>query len=68
MTLELQCRESATTIGHLRGAGGGRTREGSAVKDFYLCDNHAQLFQQVDSELIQEGWVPALARPPERLP
>ncbi len=59
MTLELQCREHAEYASTLKGVGTGRERRGAAVATFGLCENHNQLFQMVDAELVQDGWAPS---------
>jgi hypothetical protein len=59
MTLELQCREDAKYTSTLKGVGKGRQREGAAIASFDLCENHNQLFQMVDRELVEDGWAPS---------
>ncbi len=59
MTLEYQCRESATYASTLKGMGTGKDRHGGSIATFNLCENHNQLFQMVDSELVEDGWSPS---------
>jgi hypothetical protein len=68
MTLELQCREDATYTSTLKGVGAGKERKGAAIAAFELCENHNQLFQMVDKELVEEGWAPSyMGKKPVRL-
>ena len=67
MTLTLPCREEATSTSDLLSASNGRTRQGAAIKTFYLCENHASLYSQIDRELIEDGWAPAEPRKPTQL-
>lgn len=59
MSLTMPCHESASFTAHLLGAGNGRTRKDAPTKDFTLCENHEDLFTQIDVELISEGWASA---------
>jgi hypothetical protein len=59
ITLELQCREPANYSSTLKGVGTGRERKGAAIATFSLCENHNQLFQAIDAELVEEGWAPS---------
>ncbi len=59
MTLSIPCRESAEYSNSLRGVGSAKDRRGGAVREFKLCDNHSQLYEQIDAELVQEAWAPA---------
>jgi hypothetical protein len=68
MTLELQCREDATYASTLVGVGKGKQRTGGVAATFKLCENHSQLFQMVDQELVEEGWTPSyMGHQPVRL-
>jgi hypothetical protein len=67
MTLEIQCRDVATYSSDLRGIGTGRGRVGASEKKFMLCDNHSQLFQEIDRELVGEGWARAQRDKPVQL-
>ena len=68
MTLEVPCHESATHFSHLNGMGGGKERRGATPREFFLCDNHAQLFEMIDRELVEEGWKSSFVEPAQRLP
>jgi len=68
MTLEMECREPATYTAKMSSAAKGRSRVGSVVQDFLLCENHAQLVVQVDRELLEEGWATSLPEKPQFLP
>jgi len=59
MTLEIQCLESASHTSSLQGVGTGKLRKGGVAAKFDLCENHNELFQQIDRELVQEGWAPS---------
>jgi hypothetical protein len=59
MTLTIPCREEATATLELTSASNGRARTGAAVKKFFLCENHASLYSQIDAELVEDGWAPA---------
>jgi hypothetical protein len=59
MTLEYQCREPANYSSTLKGVGKGKDRQGGAIATFALCENHNQLFQMVDAELVEDGWAPS---------
>jgi hypothetical protein len=68
MTLELQCREEATYASTLKGVGKGKERKGGVIATFNLCENHNQLFQMVDHELVEDGWAPSyMGMKPARL-
>jgi hypothetical protein len=68
MTLELQCRETATHTSTLMGLGTGKKRTGGVVATFGLCENHNELFQMVDQELVEDGWTPSyMGKKPDRL-
>ncbi|MCI4358799.1 MAG: hypothetical protein L3J99_07255 [Thermoplasmata archaeon] len=67
MTLTLPCREEATSTSELSSASNGRTRKGAALKTFYLCENHASLYSQIDTELVEDGWAPAHSGKPVQL-
>ena len=56
MSLTLACRESAGYTAHLISAAKGRDRKGAPSQDFTLCQNHEELLQQIDDELVSEGW------------
>ncbi|HZY71070.1 MAG TPA: hypothetical protein VFF67_08870 [Thermoplasmata archaeon] len=45
----------------------GRGREGATVRDFGLCENHRRVYEQIDSELVQDAWAPSHTHPPTRL-
>jgi hypothetical protein len=60
MTLDLPCHETATYASEMTGLGTGRARTGAARQRFELCENHSQLFAQIDRELVQDGWAPTL--------
>jgi hypothetical protein len=67
MTLELQCRENGTHLSHFTGLGTNKSRAGATVREFYLCENHSQLFTMVNTELMEEGWGTIFAKPYDRL-
>ena len=68
ITLSIGCREAAEYTNSLRGLGSGKSRNGGAVREFQLCDNHSHLYQQIDAELVQEAWAVAHTAQPIRLP
>ena len=59
MTLTIQCRYPAEYTSNLRGVGVGRARAGAQSASFLLCENHRRLYEQIDSELIQDAWSPS---------
>lgn len=59
ITLSIPCHDEATTDCDLMGVGVGKLRQGGQVRHFELCDNHTELFQQIDLELVQDGWTRA---------
>jgi hypothetical protein len=59
MTLEYQCRESGDYASAWKAVGAGKGRTGGAIVTFHLCENHNQLFQMVDRELVEDGWAPS---------
>jgi hypothetical protein len=67
MTLTLACREPATSTLAFLGTGTGRQRTGAVVKTFDLCENHAEVYQQIDTELVQDGWTRSLAAKPTQI-
>lgn len=67
ITLRLACTDSASYSSNFLGLGTGKGRVGGASQTFQLCDNHSQLFVQIDNELVQEGWAHALSGQPTRL-
>ncbi|HEV2166694.1 MAG TPA: hypothetical protein VGS23_06965 [Thermoplasmata archaeon] len=67
MTLTLPCREEATSTSEFSSASNGRGRQGAGIKSFYLCENHASLYSQIDRELVEDGWAPAEAHKPVQL-
>lgn len=67
MTLNLPCHFAAEYSSSLKGIGRGRTREGGQVRTFGLCENHAQLYEQIDRELVQDAWAPAHTAKPVSL-
>jgi hypothetical protein len=61
MTLTIQCREPAEYSSSFRGVGTSRHRDGAQIRVFGLCENHRQLFEQIDSELVQDhSWARSL--------
>jgi hypothetical protein len=64
MSLDTKCREDAMYSAKMLGAAAGRSRKGSPVKDFFLCENHSQLVSQIDRELNEEGWTTVFAEKP----
>jgi hypothetical protein len=60
MTLELPCDQDASYTATLKGVGTGKQRTGGTTQAFALCDNHSGLMEQIDKELIEEGWASAL--------
>ncbi len=56
MSLTVPCHEQAGYTAHLLAATKGKTRKGATAMDFTLCENHEELFRQIDAELIPEGW------------
>jgi hypothetical protein len=67
MTLDLPCRERADYTSSLLGVGQGKGRAGAVAKSFSLCENHAELFEQIDRELIQDGWARSHTAMPARI-
>lgn len=67
MTLTIPCHEEATQRSSMAGLGSGKNRRGATVQTFVLCDNHAEVFQQIDTELVQDGWSPTFQARPERI-
>jgi hypothetical protein len=68
MTLDIQCREDAGYTSTLKGVGTGKQRTGGPIANFNLCENHNELFQQIDMELGQEGWAPSyMGKKPARM-
>jgi len=67
MTLTITCHEPAAWATPLTGVGNGRLRQGGAVKTFSLCENHAEVYQQIDRELVQDGWAPSINSKPIQL-
>lgn len=59
MTLEIQCTMDGEYTSTLLGLGTGKARTGAKTQMFSLCDNHSGLFEQIDKELVQEGWAPS---------
>jgi hypothetical protein len=59
MTLTIQCHDSAEYSSSLRGVGAGKRRDGGLPRNFGLCENHRRLYEQIDSELVQEAWTPS---------
>ncbi|HEV2520054.1 MAG TPA: hypothetical protein VGX00_05470 [Thermoplasmata archaeon] len=68
MTLTIPCRELATSTLDLTSASNGRARDGATAKKFFLCENHASLYSQIDTELVEDGWAPAHSGRPIPLP
>lgn len=68
MTLSIACHEQAEYSNALTGIGAGKDRRGGVVHEFVLCENHSRVFQQIDEELVQEGWTRAHTTKPARLP
>jgi hypothetical protein len=66
ITLTIPCHEDATYDCALMGVGVGKARQGAVVQHFELCDNHTELFQQIDFELVQDGWTRSHSAPPVR--
>ncbi|MCI4330772.1 MAG: hypothetical protein L3K19_02850 [Thermoplasmata archaeon] len=66
ITLTIPCHEDATYDCGLLGVGVGKTRQGAVVKHFELCENHTELFQQIDLELVLDGWTRSHTGPPVR--
>jgi len=58
MTLEIRCDMDAQFTSTLKGVGSGTKRSGAATQSFALCDNHSEVFEQIDRELVEEGWAP----------
>jgi hypothetical protein len=68
MTLEYQCRSEAEYSSTLKGVGVGKERKGATIATFNLCENHNQLFQAVDQELVEDGWAPSyMGKKPTRM-
>lgn len=67
MTLSIECREPAEYSNTLKGIGSAKDRRGGAVRAFTLCDNHSHLYEQIDTELVQEAWAAAHTAKPVRL-
>lgn len=64
MTLTIQCRDPAEYTTSLRGVGTNRQRDGAQVRVFQLCENHRRLYEQIDTELVQDSWAPSLTTKP----
>jgi hypothetical protein len=64
MALDTSCHEDGTYSVQMLGAAAGRSRKGSAAREFVLCENHSQLVAQVDGELMEEGWSTSFASKP----
>jgi len=60
MTLDIQCDMDAQYSATLKGIGSGKARTGAAMQTFNLCDNHSGLFEQIDKELMEEGWASSM--------
>lgn len=56
ITLSTRCHEPGEYTHSLKGVGAGKDRRGGVVRTFLLCENHSQLFQQIDAELMQDAW------------
>jgi len=67
MTLEIPCRQLAEFNATLLSVGTGRDRRGAKPATFPLCENHSQLFEQIDQELVQDGWARAHTGPPTQI-
>lgn len=67
ITLRLPCSEYASYSSSFLGLGSGKARVGGATQTFVLCENHSQLFSQIDNELVQDGWAHAISDKPTRL-
>lgn len=67
MTLGAPCRETATYSTKVLGTAGGPARTGAPLKEFVLCENHSQLVEQIDRELIDDGWTSAFGERPHSL-
>lgn len=67
MTLEIQCREPAEYSTTVVGVGSGRARAGAEHGTFALCVNHSQLMEQMDREMVDEGWTKSLVARPTRI-
>ena len=67
MTLQLQCSDRADYSANLMGLGRGKTRAGAPSRTFLLCENHAQLFPQIDQELFEDGWARSCPSKPQRI-
>jgi hypothetical protein len=68
MTLTIQCRDPAQYRSNLRGIGVGLGREGAQARDFVLCENHRQLYEQIDLELVQDAYSQSHTARPIPLP
>ncbi|HEV2317297.1 MAG TPA: hypothetical protein VGV89_06965 [Thermoplasmata archaeon] len=67
MTLTIPCREQAEYTCQLLGIAGPKSRTGSKVVAFSLCQNHSGLYDQIDRELVEEGWPRAYIGAAERM-
>src|SRR5579871_4938900 len=67
ITLRLACREPSSYSSTFLGLGKGKSRAGGGTQNFELCENHSQLFVQIDNELVQDGWAHAISEKPTRL-
>jgi hypothetical protein len=67
ITLRLACSDYASYSSSFLGLGSGKGRVGGTTQTFVLCENHAQLFSQIDDELVQEGWAHMFSEKPTRI-
>jgi hypothetical protein len=69
MTLQFDCPDDGEYWSALLGVGSDHRRTGSKATAFNLCQNHSQVFTQIDRELVEEGWVSAyMGKAPVRAP
>jgi hypothetical protein len=68
MTLQYACGNDAEYAAALLGAGSDLHRTGAKTATFNLCQNHSEVFAQIDQELVSEGWASAyMGKTPARI-
>jgi hypothetical protein len=67
MTLTLPCPGQAEYSCELLGLGTDKARTGASASSFTLCMNHSDLYEEIDRELVEEGWRQTHTAKPERL-
>jgi hypothetical protein len=68
MTLQYACGSDGEYTTELMGVGSDKRRTGAKPATFSLCQNHSDVFMQIDRELVEEGWAPAyMGKAPVRM-